>query len=138
MNTTNKLLDKYLETCLARQDKEIASRLRVRQSTVSNWRAERAHPDAESIEKMANAIGEPVGPWLAQIEAERARTPAGRQVWLRLAATLGTTLAITATVTPALLQAAYSGTLPIVSNYRRWLRLTICRATAALARPVAA
>ena len=115
MNTTNKLLDKYLETCYAKQDKEIASKLRVRQSTVSNWRAARAHPDADSIERMATAIGEPVGPWLAQIEAERARTPANRQVWLRLAATLGTTLAIAMTTLPATASES-AGTLPIVSN----------------------
>ena len=90
MSTTNKLLDRYLQTCTSRMDKEIAERLRVKHSAVSNWRHGRAHPDAESIEKMANAIGEPVGPWLAAIEASRARSPAARQVWLRLAATLGT------------------------------------------------
>lgn len=98
MNTTNILLDKYLKVCLATQDKEIATRLRIRQSTVSNWRAGRAHPDAESIEKMAKAIGEPVGPWLASIEAERARSPANRMVWLRLAATLGAALALALTL----------------------------------------
>jgi transcriptional regulator with XRE-family HTH domain len=112
-NTTNKWLDKYLATCYAKQDKEIAGKLRVRQSTVSIWRSGRAHPDAESIEKMTNAIGEPVGPWLAQIEAERARTPANRQVWLRLAATLGTALAIAITALPATVTAS-AGTLPIV------------------------
>ena len=111
MSTTNKLLDKYAKSCYATKDKEIAERLRVKHSTVANWKAGRAHPDAESVEKMATAIGEPVGPWLAQIEAERARTPAGRQVWLRLAATLGTALAVTVT---ALLHAAQSGWLPIV------------------------
>jgi len=114
MNTTNKLLDKFLETCLTKQDKEVAARLRIRQSTVSNWRAERAHPDAESIEKMAEAIGEPTGPWLAQIEADRARTPAGRKVWLRLAATLGTALAIAVVALPHVASAATNWGLPIV------------------------
>lgn len=98
MSAAIKLLDKYRATCYPPQDLQVAKNLRVSHPAVSNWRRGRAHPDAESVEKMANAIGEPVGPWLAQIEAERARTPAGRQVWLRLAATLGTALAAALTV----------------------------------------
>lgn len=133
MNTTNKLLDKFLKTCYPQQDKEIASRLRVRQSAVSNWRAERAHPDADSIEKMAQAIGEPVGPWLAQIEAERARTPAARMVWLRLAATLGTTLALTVAALPHALAAAR--TLPIVSNIRDRIKALATSARQQRTRP---
>lgn len=101
MNTTNKLLDKYAKACYATMDKELAKALRVRPSAVSNWRTGTAHPDADSIERMAEAIKEPVGPWLAQIEADRARTPANRQVWLRLAATLGATLALTIAALPA-------------------------------------
>lgn len=101
MSATKKLLDKYADVCLAEKDKEIAERLRIKHSTLANWKAGRAHPDADSIEKMAKTIGEPVGPWLAQIEAERARTPANRQVWLRLAATLGTTLAVALTALPS-------------------------------------
>ena len=94
MNATKKLLDKFSKTCASATDKAIAERLHVRQSAVSNWRSERAHPDADSIEKMALAIGELPGPWLASIEADRARTPAARLVWLRLAQTFGVSLTL--------------------------------------------
>lgn len=101
MSATEKLLDKYAETCYPRKDIDLAKQLKVKKQTVSGWRNGKAHPDAESVERMAKAIGEPVGPWLAQIEAERARTPAGKQVWLRLAATLGTTLALALITLPS-------------------------------------
>ena len=115
MSATEKLLDKYAGTCYPRKDIDIAKALKVKKQTVSGWRNGKAHPDAESVERMARAIGEPVGPWLANIEAERARTPAGKQVWLRLAATLGTTLAVAITTLPVnAIESA--GTLPIVSN----------------------
>jgi transcriptional regulator with XRE-family HTH domain len=117
MTAAIKLLDKYKATCYPPQDLQVAKNLRLTHPAVSNWRRGRAHPDAESVEKMAKAIGEPVGPWLAQIEAERARTPAARQVWLRLAATLGTALAVAVIALPHAIEAARS--LPIVSNRAR-------------------
>ena len=85
MNSANKLLDKYADVCLFTSDKQIAAALRVRQSAVSNWRHANAHPSAESIERMCEAIGEPLRAWLPLIEADRARTPADKKVWLRLA-----------------------------------------------------
>lgn len=85
MNSANKLLDKYAAMCSFTSDKQIADALRVRQSAVSNWRHANAHPSAESIERMCQAVGEPLRQWLPLIEAERARTPADKRVWLRLA-----------------------------------------------------
>lgn len=117
MSAGKKLLDKYAETCLAKSDAEIGRSLKVTRAAVNNWRKGTAHPDADSIEKMTQAIGEPVGPWLAQIEAERARTPAARMVWLRLAATLGAALAVALTALPGAIETVR--TLPIVSNSKR-------------------
>lgn len=127
MSAGKKLLDKYAETCLAKSDAEIGRNLKVTRAAVNNWRKGTAHPDADSIEKMAHAIGEPVGPWLAQIEAERARTPAARMVWLRLAATLGAALALAMTALPAAIETAR--TLPIVSNMVALLRRSYRHAT---------
>ena len=101
MSAAINLLDKYAKTCYARSDAEIGRNLGLTRATVNGWRKGASHPDAESVEKMALAISEPVGPWLAQIEAERARTPANRKVWLRLAATLGTSLALTISALPS-------------------------------------
>lgn len=118
MNATKKLLDKYAAACYAQKDKDMAAALHVKHSTLANWKAGRAHPDADSIEKMANAIGEPTMIWLAQIEAERARTTANRETWLRVAGTLAATTAAAATATllnvdPAT-TGAIAGTLSIV------------------------
>jgi len=110
VNATNKLLDKFLQTCLSGMDKEIAEKLRVKHSAVSNWRHGRAHPDAESIEKMALAIGEPVAPWLMLIEAERARTAEGKRVWLRHAAALGITFALVMAILPSRVHAMTTDT----------------------------
>jgi transcriptional regulator with XRE-family HTH domain len=85
MSTANKLLHKYSEVCKATQDKDLASRLRVTKSAVSNWRHGRAQPNAEAVERMCEATAEPLEKWLPLIEAERARTAGDRRVWLRLA-----------------------------------------------------
>lgn len=85
MNASNKLLDKYAETCGTSKDSDIAARLHVSKQAVSGWRNAKAHPNADAVEKMCKEIGEPLRAWLPLIEAERARTPADRKVWLRLA-----------------------------------------------------
>jgi transcriptional regulator with XRE-family HTH domain len=85
MNASNKLLDKYAETCGTSKDTDIAARLHVSKQAVSGWRNAKAHPNADAVEKMCREIGEPLRTWLPLIEAERARTPADRKVWLRLA-----------------------------------------------------
>jgi transcriptional regulator with XRE-family HTH domain len=85
VNATNKLLDIYAEVCGASLDKDIATKLRVTKQAVSNWRKEHAHPDAESVGRMCDATGQSVAHWLPLIEADRARSPEARKVWLRLA-----------------------------------------------------
>lgn len=85
MNASNKLLDKYAEVCGTSKDSELAARLRVSKQAVSGWRNGKAHPNAEAVERMCQEIGEPLRSWLPLIEAERARTPADKKVWLRLA-----------------------------------------------------
>ena len=101
MNTANKLLDKYRQVCLLKSDNAAAIALGIERATVSGWRHGKSKPEADTVAKMATAINEPVGPWLAQIESERARTPAAAKVWLRLAATLGTALAVAVIALPS-------------------------------------
>jgi transcriptional regulator with XRE-family HTH domain len=85
MNATIKLLDKYREVCSLSSDNACAVRLGVTRSAVSLWRLQKGHPDADSVERMCAATNEPLAKWLPLIEAERARSPAARKVWLRLA-----------------------------------------------------
>ncbi|MDW2981733.1 helix-turn-helix transcriptional regulator [Rhodanobacter sp. KK11] len=85
MNASINLLDKYKKVCSLPSDNAAALRLGVTRAAVSRWRKELGHPEADSVEKMCNALGEPLAHWLPLIEAERARSPAVRKVWLRLA-----------------------------------------------------
>ena len=85
MSDSIKLLDAYCEACNHASDSAAARALKVQPSAVNNWRHGRAKPNAEAVERMCNAIGEPLRKWLPLIEAERARTPADKRVWLRLA-----------------------------------------------------
>jgi len=112
MSATKNLLDKYRETCLPQNDNGIANRLGVSRAAVSRWVNGKGHPNPKAIEQMAKELGEVTGPWLAQIEAERATTPSDKRVWLRLAATLGTALAIAVIALPHAIEAARR--LPIV------------------------
>ncbi len=94
MNAAIKLLDKYAEVCKHASDSETARALKVQPSAVNNWRHDRAKPDAESIERMCDAINEPLAHWLPLIEAERARTPGSRKAWLRLAGIAASLVAV--------------------------------------------
>jgi hypothetical protein len=85
MQATIKLLDKYRETCSLASDNACAASLHVGRAAVSKWRNGLGHPDADSVARMCEATGEPLAHWLPLIEAERARTPEARKVWLRLA-----------------------------------------------------
>lgn len=85
MNAGIDLLDKYKKACLITSDNACATSLGVSRQAVSKWRNAENHPDADIVEKMCSATGEPLRKWLPLIEAERARSPAVRKVWLRLA-----------------------------------------------------
>ena len=105
MTASNNLLDKYAKACSLAQDKDLAAKLRVTKSAVSNWRNGRAHPDAESVARMCEATGESVAHWLPLIEADRARNPEARKVWLRLAQ-MAAAVALTVGLHPAHAEAA--------------------------------
>lgn len=85
MNSSNRLLDIYMQKLSLRTLAEVANKLGVTRPAVSNWRAGTSHPNAEAIEAMCKATGEALSRWLPLIEAERCRTEGDRKVWLRLA-----------------------------------------------------
>lgn len=85
MSSSITLLDKYVKAGGHASDSAAARALKVQPSAVNNWRHGRAHPDAESVSRMCEATGESVAHWLPLIEADRARTPEAKKVWLRLA-----------------------------------------------------
>lgn len=85
MNNSNRLLDVYKRKLSLKTNQAIADKLGVKQPTVSMWINGKSHPNAEAIETMCNATGEPISKWLPLIEADRSRTPGERRAWLRLA-----------------------------------------------------
>lgn len=128
MNASNRLIALYRERLHLTTNQAIANRLGVRQPTVSMWLNEKSNPDASSVEKMCIAIDEPLRDWLPRIEADRARTPADRMVWLRFAqATAAVALGVglyafgrpdvqTDSLAALLFAARNPGTLYIMSN----------------------
>lgn len=85
MSATTDLLDGYKKARNITSDNACAGALNVTRQAVSKWRNGEAHPDADSVARMCEASGESVARWLPLIEAERARNPEARKVWLRLA-----------------------------------------------------
>ena len=85
MNASINLLDKYKKECSIISDNACAHSLGVGRSAVSKWRNGDGHPDADLVAVMCEATGEPIAKWVPLIEAERARSPSVKKVWLRLA-----------------------------------------------------
>jgi hypothetical protein len=85
MPTTLDLLDRYKKAREITSDNACAADLGITRATVSRWRNQLGHPEADTVSIMCERIGEPVARWLPLIEAERARTPEAKKVWLRLA-----------------------------------------------------
>jgi transcriptional regulator with XRE-family HTH domain len=85
MSASINLLDKYKKACSIASDNACAASLGVGRAAVSKWRNGNGHPEADIIERMCEATGEPLARWLPLIEAERARSPGARRAWLRLA-----------------------------------------------------
>lgn len=110
MNNTNKLLDSYKKVCSVASDNGAAAKLGLTRATISGWRHGKSHANAEAVERMCTAIGEPLRAWLPLIEAERARTPGDRKVWLRLAQAAAA-IALTVGLVPA-----HAGTLSAPHN----------------------
>jgi transcriptional regulator with XRE-family HTH domain len=85
MNNSNRLLQIYRQKLSLATNQATASKLGVKQPTVSMWLNEKSHPNAEAIEAMCKATGEKLEHWLPLIEADRSRTAGDRRAWLRLA-----------------------------------------------------
>ncbi len=54
-------------------------------STIYDWKSGRRNPTQEQVVMLAELAGEPVGKWLALIEAERATSDKLSQAWREVA-----------------------------------------------------
>ncbi|AHX16275.1 hypothetical protein CH75_09200 [Dyella jiangningensis] len=85
MTATIDLLDQYIKARSLTSDNAAAKSLGIGRAAVSKWRNGLGHPDADNVATMCAATGQAIAHWLPLIEAERARNPEARKVWLRLA-----------------------------------------------------
>lgn len=79
------LVDKAKEMCSARNDSELARRLGVTPSSVSNWRRSKNYPDAVTCGKIAEITGIPLARVLGIVGEARAISREEKAVWRRLA-----------------------------------------------------
>ncbi|MGE8237357.1 MAG: DUF3693 domain-containing protein [Stenotrophomonas indicatrix] len=83
----NSLLDQAKEACGASYDKDLAPRLGVRPSAISNYRKGVSHPDAVVCATLAGLTGVPLARVLGVIGEARAISREEKAVWRKLAAT---------------------------------------------------
>lgn len=69
-------------------DYRLAKVIGINQSALGNYKAGRSLPDERVLEQLCALSGDDVAVFAAQIQAERARTPEGKNMWLMVAARL--------------------------------------------------
>ncbi|HEU4992312.1 MAG TPA: hypothetical protein VFT52_07480 [Luteimonas sp.] len=89
MNATLELLERYKLALSLRADSAAARALGVKTQTVSNWRTRGSQAEPWVIEKMCAAIGVPTAPWLLHAQFAQAPDASNKQVWRRVAQSLG-------------------------------------------------
>lgn len=83
----NSLLDQAKEACGVSYDKDLAPRLGVRPSAISNYRKGVSHPDTVVCATLAGLTGVPLARVLGVIGEARAISREEKAVWRKLAAT---------------------------------------------------
>ena len=88
MQTTKQLLDKAKKAQGIESDYKLAQTLEVVQTAVTNWRSGRSHPDDERASRLAVLAGQQPEVVIAELHAQRAKTPEVRAIWTRMAGQL--------------------------------------------------
>lgn len=86
MKQIARYLDQAINEGVAKSSAELARLLGVSRSTLSEWRAERSAPNDDQAVKLAELLGIEAGELLAECGAARAKSPATRAAWERVAA----------------------------------------------------
>lgn len=105
----NSLLDQAKEACGVSYDKDLAPRLGVRPSAISNYRKGVSHPDAVVCATLAGLTGVPLARVLGVIGEARAISREEKAVWRRLAATAMALCLAVGFAVPHKVQAAATG-----------------------------
>jgi transcriptional regulator with XRE-family HTH domain len=80
-------------------DYRLAKVIGISHGTMTGYRSGKSKPDSRVLEQLCALSGDDIGVLSAELQAERERTPEGRQVWLGIARRLsgqatGATLAL--------------------------------------------
>ncbi|MET0498117.1 MAG: DUF3693 domain-containing protein [Steroidobacteraceae bacterium] len=93
MNVTNRTLDRLMQKYGIKSDYGLAKKIGVTPGSVSNWRKEKTQmADAPAME-VAKLLEIDAGELLAELQAERADSPATRAAWEQIAGRLRQTAA---------------------------------------------
>ncbi|VTU20709.1 Phage related protein [Variovorax sp. SRS16] len=124
MQTTKQLLDRAKKAQGIESDYRLAQVLGVVNSAVTNYRAGRSHPDDAVAARLAELAGQDPSSVIAELHAERAKTPEVRALWMRMASQLRHAVAVVMmTIGVAMISLAPSpdgaqaGTLGTVNSY---------------------
>lgn len=115
MKQIARYLDEAIDNGIAKNSAELARLLGVSRSALSEWRAERSSPNDDQAVKLAELLRKDPGELLAECGAARAKNPATRMAWERIAARMaGATMVGLLTITALPDQAHANGV-----NYRQ-------------------
>lgn len=140
MKTIRNYLDEAIRSGRVKNAVELARELDVSEATVSRWKSgDRVPTDDEAIE-LAKVLGKDPGELLAECGAARAKTPATRQAWERIAARMASygitacAMIITLGHSEQARAQAQTDTMQIVTVFRtlksrfiQWLRSALTR-----------
>lgn len=130
-----KAVSLYLDECISRgvaaNDADIARKVGVHRSAVSQWRLNMTAPAEDAAAKLAELLGKPEV--MAECAAARAKTPEGRRMWERLARIAAAAVVVVA-VTPHNTYASASQYAPCIQGLTvfRTARASAARALAGL------
>lgn len=105
----NFLLDTAKKVCGVEYDKDLAPRLGVKPSAISNYRKNVSHPDPVVCATLAGLTGVPLAKVLGVIGEARAISREEKAVWRKLAATAMALLIGIGLASPTPVQAAEQG-----------------------------
>ncbi len=105
----NFLLDSAKKVCGVEYDKDLAPRLGVKPSAISNYRKNVSHPDPVVCATLAGLTGVPLAKVLGVIGEARAISREEKAVWRKLAATAMALVIGVGLASPAHVQAAEPG-----------------------------
>lgn len=94
MNTTNELLDRFKALKRLTSDAELGRVLRLKPSSISNYRQGVRHAEADTVRRLAEELGEDADVMLVRVQIERETQREKRDAWKHVLARISTAAAL--------------------------------------------